>query len=343
MNPDLNAVILAAGQGKRMKSSLPKVLHPLVGLPMIHYSLRAVAGVTDKLPVVVIGHGADQVRAVVGERARYVLQEQRLGTAHALSMAAPLLSKESGWLLVTYGDMPLLTSATLQRLIDAQSINSGPLTMLTVVLDDPHGFGRVVRDDDGVVQAIIEEAQAAPEVLDIHELNVGVYCFDAEWLWSQLPKIQLSPKGEYYLTDIVALAVSQGLRIQALVAEDPQETLGINTQEHLAEATEALRERITQAWIKAGIDIADPPTTYIEPDVKIGRATRILSGSNLRGSTVVGADCEIGPQATLVDSLLGDHCLVTSSLVEASSLADGARVGPHAHIRNNLRVSGVEG
>lgn len=342
MNPDINAVILAAGYGKRMKSNLPKVLHQLVGLPMIQHSLRAVRGVAAKLPVVVIGHGAEQVRAAVGEDARFVLQEQQLGTAHALRMAEPLLASEPGLLLVTYGDMPLLTSSTFQRLIDAQCANSGPLTMLTVVLDDPHGFGRVVRGADDSVQAIVEEAQASPEILAIHELNVGVYCFDSQWLWHQLPRIQLSPKGEYYLTDIVALAVSQGLRIQALVAKDPNETLGINTREHLAEAEAALRARINHAWMLAGISIVDPQTTYIDADVQIGQETRILPGSSLLGSTVVGKRCEIGPQAILINSQLGNDCQVTAALVEDSSLTDGTRVAPSAHIRNNQPVpSGI--
>ncbi len=342
MNSDINTVILAAGYGKRMKSNLPKVLHPLVGLPMIQHCLRAVAGVTDKPPVVVVGHGAEQVRAAVGREAHFVLQEKQLGTAHALRMAEALLASEPGLLLVTYGDMPLLTSATFQRLIDAQRANSGPLTMLTVVLDDPHGFGRVVRAVDDSVEAIIEEAQATPEILAIHELNVGVYCFNSQWLWKQLPRIQLSPKGEYYLTDIVALAVSQGLQIKALVAEDPNETLGINTREHLAEAEAALRARINEAWMLAGVSIVDPQTTYIDIEVQIGQDVRILPGSCLLGSTVVGAGCEIGPQANLVSSRLGDRCQVTASLIEHSTLVDDTQVGPYAHIRANQPIpSGI--
>jgi bifunctional UDP-N-acetylglucosamine pyrophosphorylase/glucosamine-1-phosphate N-acetyltransferase len=335
MPVELNVVLLAAGQGKRMKSSLPKVLHPLAGLPLIEHSLRAVAGVTDRQPVVVVGHGAKEVQAAVGDKARFVLQEQQLGTAHALRMAEPLLAKQPGLLLVTYGDMPLLTSATLQRLVDLQRANSGPISMLTVIMDDPHGFGRIVRGADGSIQAIVEEAQASPEILAIHELNVGVYCFDSAWLWQQLPNIPLSPKGEYYLTDIVAIAVAQGLKNASLIVADPEETLGINTRAHLAEAESVLRRRINLAWMLAGISILDPQTTYIEADVKIGVDTRILPGSSLTGGTVVGAGCQIGPHTVLANSRLGDGCVVSASWLENSDLPNGARIGPYAHLKNH--------
>lgn len=334
MSAELNAVILAAGQGTRMKSSLPKVLHPLAGLPLIEHCLRAVAGVTDRQPVMVVGHGAEQVRAVVGEKARCVLQQPQLGTAHALRMAEPLLADQPGLLLVTYGDMPLLTSATLQRLVDLQRANSGPISMLTVVMDDPHGFGRIVRGADGAVQAIVEEAQATPEILAIHELNVGVYCFDSTWLWRQLPNIPLSPKGEYYLTDIVAIAVGQGLKIEALTVADAEETLGINTRAHLAEAEAVLRRRINQGWMLAGVSILDPQTTYIEADVRIGADTRILPGCSLLGATAVGAGCQIGPHTILNNSRLGDGCVVSASWLENCDLPDGARIGPYAHLKN---------
>ncbi len=335
MPVELNAVLLAAGQGKRMKSSLPKVLHSLAGLPLIEHCLRAVAGVTDRQPVVVVGHGAEQVQAAVAEKARCVLQQPQLGTAHALRTAEPLLADQPGLLLVTYGDMPLLTSTTLQRLVDLQRANSGPISMLTVVMDDPHGFGRIVRGADGSVQAIVEEAQATPEILAIHELNVGVYCFDSAWLWEQLPNIQLSPKGEYYLTDIVAVAATQGLKIAALTVPDPEETLGINTRAHLAEAEAVLRRRINRRWMLAGVSILDPQTTYIDADVKIGVDTRILPGCSLLGSTVVGAGCQIGPHTVLASSRLGDGCVVLASWLENSDLPDGARIGPYAHLKNH--------
>ncbi|TDA67953.1 MAG: bifunctional UDP-N-acetylglucosamine diphosphorylase/glucosamine-1-phosphate N-acetyltransferase GlmU [Chloroflexi bacterium] len=339
MSDSLNAVILAAGFGKRMQSDLPKVLHPLAGVPMIEHTLRAVAGVTRELPVVVIGHGADQVRQAVGSHARFVLQQEQLGTAHALQMAEPLLSGQPGLLLVTTGDMPLLTNTTFSHLVVLARSNSGPISMLSVVLPDPHGFGRVVRGADGSVCAIVEEAQATPDVLAIRELNASVYCFDNLWLWDALRQIKLSPKGEYYLTDIVGVAVAQGLPVQALIADDPQEALGINTRQHLAEAAAVLRSRINSRWMLAGVSMIDPATTYIDADVSIGRETLLLPGTVLQGSTVIGTACQIGPDVKIANSELGNGCQVSYSVIEDSQLPDETILKPFTHRFNNQDVS----
>lgn len=339
MDAVLNAVILAAGFGKRMQSNLPKVLHPLAGVPMLEHSLRAVAGVTDALPVVVIGHGAEQVRQAVGDKARFVLQEQQLGTAHALQMAEPLLAGQPGLVLVATGDMPLLTSATFQQLIELQQASSGPFSMLSVVLPDPHGFGRVVRGSDGSVRAIVEEAQATPEILAIRELNASVYCFDNVWLWNALRRINLSPKGEYYLTDIVSVAAQQGLTVQALIANDPQEALGINTREHLAEAAAVLRQRINSRWMLAGVSMVDPANTYIDIDVTIGRDTVILPGTYLHGKTVIGDGCQLGPDVKIINSNLGAGCQTSFSVIEASQLPDGSAMAPFTHLSHSQVVS----
>ena len=329
----LSAVLLAAGYGKRMKSSLPKVLHPILGLPMIEHCLRAVAAVTDELPVVVVGHGADQVQALVGSRARYALQKEQLGTAHALQMAAPLLADRGGLVLVATGDMPLLTSQTFSRLVENQRHHSGPISMLTVVLDDPHGFGRVVRAPDGSVVEIIEEAQASDEILKIKELNASVYCFDAAWLWDALSQVELSPKSEYYLTDLVGIAVRAGRSVQALAAEDPAEALGVNTRVHLAEAEAVLRSRINTHWMLAGVSLVDPASTWIEPDVTIGAETLIYPGSMLRGSTQIGPGCTIGPQAMIQNSRLGANCVVKAAWLEDCDLEENALVQPYLHLR----------
>lgn len=338
MDAALNAVILAAGFGKRMHSTLPKVLHPLAGTPMLEHSLRAVAGVTSTPPVVVIGHGAEQVRQTVGDKARFVFQEQQLGTAHALQMAEPLLAGQPGLVLVATGDMPLLTSATFQRLIGMQRVNSGPFSMLSVVMADPHGFGRVVRSADGTVNAIVEEAQASPEILAIRELNASVYCFDNTWLWDALRSIKISPKGEYYLTDVVSVAVAQGLSVQALVADDSQEALGINTREHLAEAAAVLRQRINSRWMLEGVSMVDPANTYIDVDVILGSESLLLPGTNLQGKTVIGDGCQIGPDVKIVNSTLGAGCQVSFSVIEDSQLPDGTRVGPFTHLRGGQVV-----
>ncbi len=236
------AVILAAGQGTRMRSALPKVLHPLGGKPLLQYSLDLAAQVGSTSPVVVVGHGADQVRETVGDTARFAVQEKQLGTANAVQAAEKVVAGEAGLVVVISADMPLLRPETLQELVNRQMENDGPISMLTVISDNPRGFGRIVRAADGSVAAIVEEAQATPEQLAIHELNVGAYCFRDAWLWPALNRVKISPKGEYYLTDLVEIAVAEGQAVQALVSADLEETIGINTRVHLAEAEAILSQ-----------------------------------------------------------------------------------------------------
>ncbi len=202
--------------------------------------------------MVIIGYGAEAVREFLGEKARCVVQDPQLGTGHAVQQAESTLRGKTDLVLVTYADMPLLRPETLKRLVETQKANKGPLTILTVSAADPRGFGRVVRGPDGSVQSIVEEASATEEQLSIHELNVGAYCFSAKWLWDALHRIKVSQKGEYYLTDTVALAVQAGLTVQALVSDDLMETIGINTRVHLAEAEAAMRQRINRAHMLAG-------------------------------------------------------------------------------------------
>lgn len=335
----VKSVILAAGQGTRMRSSLPKVLHPILGRPMVAYALDVARRVTQAKPVVVIGHAAEQVRAAIGEEAEFVLQRQQLGTGHAVQQVAPLLRDQVDYVLVTYGDMPLLRAATLQRLLEAQREHDGPISLLTVVADDPRGFGRILRADDGRVLAIVEEAHATPEQRAIRELNTGVFCFQADWLWDALGKIQRSPKGEYYLTDLVEIAVREGRSVQALSVEDPVEVIGVNTRLHLAEATAQMQQRINQAWMLAGVTIIDPRSTYIEPDVRIGRDTVLWPGTFLEGDTVIGAMCEIGPHTRIQNSQIGDRCKIVFSVIEQAVLEDEVDVGPFGHLRKGAHLA----
>lgn len=332
----LNAVILAAGYGKRMHSSLPKVLHPILGQPMIEHALRAVSAVTAEKPVVVIGHGADQVRAALGDRARYALQSEQLGTAHALRMAESLLAADGGLVLLTTGDMPLLTGETLQELVDQHRRHPGPITLLTVVMDDAHGFGRIVRGADGTVREIVEEAQATPEILAIKELNASVYCFDSAWLWPALQQVQRSPKGEYYLTDLVGIAVQAGLPVQALVAADYREALGVNTRVHLAEAAAVLQQRINQRWMTAGVSIVDPLNTYIEADVVLEAETTVYPGCLLRGKTVIGSGCQIGPHAVITDAQVGAHSVIEAAWIENCTLKENSRVTAYQRLNGDI-------
>lgn len=343
----ITAVILAAGQGTRMNSDLPKVLHPVCGVPMIAHSLAAVKAASSETPVVIIGHGAEAVREFLGEKARCVIQDPQLGTGHAVQQAESILRGKTDLVLVTYADMPLLRPETIKGLVETQKANKGPLTMLTVSAADPRGFGRVVRAPGGSVQAIIEEAAATEEQLSIHELNVGAYCFSADWLWEALHKIKISPragngtttqKGEYYLTDTVALAVQAGLTVQALVSDDLVETIGINTRVHLAEAELAMRQRINRAHMLAGVTIVDPASTYIEPGIKIGRDTVIWPNTYLRGKTVIGEGCVIGPNTIAEDTTVGDCCEILAAVMEGTVVEDNVGIGPFARLRKGAHL-----
>lgn len=329
----LTAVILAAGQGTRMKSDLPKVLHPLAGRPLVEYAVQAAEAVTGTLPVLVVGHGSEQVHRALGGRVRYAVQAEQLGTGHAVLQACDLLQGQADAILVSYADMPLLTEATLHKIVAGYQAGGGVMSFLTLITADPRGFGRVVRDASGNPLGVVEEASCTPEQLAIREYNAGVYCFNAEWLWENLPKIPLSPKGEYYLTDTVALAVSQGQVAAAVQTTDESELIGINTRVHLAEAEQALRSRVNRRWMLSGVTMPDPATTYIEPTVTLGRDTTILPNTHLRGKTAIGSGCRIGPNTMITDSQVGDCCVITVSVIENQIIEAHARIGPFEYVQ----------
>jgi bifunctional UDP-N-acetylglucosamine pyrophosphorylase/glucosamine-1-phosphate N-acetyltransferase len=334
----ITGILLAAGQGTRMKSALPKMLHPLCGRPMVFHALHAIQSASSERPVVIIGHGADQVQSLIGDLARCVVQETQLGTGHAVLQAESLLKGKTDLVLVTYGDMALLQGDTLRHLVDAQASNPGPLTMLTVIADDPRGFGRILRREDGTVEAIVEEYAATPEQLQIRELNVGAYCFRADWLWGALHRIPVSKKGEYYLTDTVELAVADGLPVRAHVLDDISETIGINTRIDLADAEAALRRRINRAHMLAGVSMPDPASTYIDADVKIGRDTVIMPNTHLQGATVIGEGNTIGPNSVLRDTRVGNGCTILASALEGAVLEDRVEMGPFARLRTGAHL-----
>ncbi len=333
------SIILAAGQGTRMKSDLPKVLHPICGKPMVWHALQAAQAVTTEKPVMVIGHGADEVREAIGEAVRFVIQEERLGTGHAVQQAESTLKGESAFVLVSSADMPLLTQDTLSQLVTRQKANTGPVTMLTIIADDPRGFGRIVRADDGSVKAIVEEADATEEEKAIKELNVAAYCFDAEWLWDALAQIPLSAKGEYYLTDTVGLAVEAGMRVEAIILKDAVEAIGVNTRIHLSEAEAGMRSRVNRLHLLNGVTMIDPASTYIGMDVKIGQDTILQPNTFLRGETMIGANCEIGPNTIITDCKIGDRCEILSSVLEKAILEDDVDMGPFARLRKGAYLA----
>jgi bifunctional UDP-N-acetylglucosamine pyrophosphorylase / glucosamine-1-phosphate N-acetyltransferase len=335
----VTAVLLAAGQGTRMKSDLPKVLHHLCGRPMLWHVLEALKSATTEKPVVVVGHGADVVQGYLGDIAEWVLQEPQLGTGHAAMQAEPLLRGKTDLVIVTYADMPLLRGETFQQLVEAQRHNPGPLTLLTVIADDPRGFGRIVRRPDGTVQAIVEEYVATPEQQQIKELNVGAYCFREEWLWDALQRIEKNPKkGEYYLTDIVEIAVQNHLPVQAVVHDDFSETIGINTRVHLSEAEAALRMRINCEHMLNGVSMMNPEVTYIDAGVKIGRDTLIMPNTFIHGDTEIGEGNVIGPNAVIRNTKIGNRCKILASVMEGAVLEDDVDMGPFARLRKGAHL-----
>lgn len=335
-----SAVILAAGYGTRMKSDLPKVMHPLLGRPMIDWALRAVEPLIAALPVVVVGYGQELVRSFVGERALYAEQQELLGTGHAVLQALPQLDAVDT-VLVTYADMPLLTSATLHKLLALYAAHQHDpalaLAMLTFTRDNPQGFGRIVRGANGEVSAIVEEVDCTPAQLQIRELNPGVYCFNAAWLRRNLPAVPKSAKGEYYLTDLVAMAVKQGRSI--VTADAPlDDVYGVNNRLHLAEAEAILRRRVAERHMLAGVTIIDPATTYIEDTVEIGADTTLWPGCVLRGATVIGRHCTIGPYSQIVDSVLADGCRAVYSVLEQARMDAHAEIGPFGRLRKGAHL-----
>ena len=335
----LAAVVLAAGQGTRMRSDLPKVLHCIAGKPMLQYSLDLVAEMTDQPPVVVIGHKADEVKKEIGDQARYVVQQEQLGTAHAVQTAETLIGTQAELVLVLNADLPLILHDTIERMIECQQNNAGPLSILTVTTDNPRGFGRIIRAEDGSVLRIVEEAVASPEELQVKELNVGVYCIRTDWLWQALKQIKPSPKGEYYLTDLVEIANRQGEKVQAVLAAEQEEAVGINNRVHLAEVEAIMHRRINRMWMESGVTMIDPTSCYIEAGVEIGRDTVIWPNTYLRGLTKVGHHCEIGPNSMLQDTRVGNHCTILQSMMEHAVLEDHVEIGPFGHLRKGAYLA----
>ena len=335
----ITSVILAAGEGTRMKSEVPKVLHPLMGNPMLSYAIDTALQVTEIPPVVVIGYGADDVKEKFNQGIRFVIQRDRLGTGHAVQQAEEILQNKTDLVLVTYSDMPLIQPETLKSLVEAKREHMGPMVMLSIIADDPRGFGRIVRDSNGMISEIVEQVQATPEQLAIMEINPGVYCFDASWLWEALRRIEMSPKGEYYLTDLVGIAVKDGEIVKAVSMEDPDEFIGINTRVHLAEATAILRRRINQKWMDAGVTMIDPERIYVEPTVEIGVDTVLWPDTYLQDGTVIGKSCSIGPNSIVRNSKIGDRCQVLSSVVESAILENDVDIGPFGHLRRGAHLA----
>lgn len=333
----LTAVILAAGKGTRMKSRRPKVLHEIAGRPMLHYVLDAAKGAGADRCLVVAGHGFDEVRRAV--ETEVLRQEPQAGTAHALLQAEAALEGYRGELLVLCGDTPLLTGETLGALAAHHRRSGAAATVLTARLDDPTGYGRVIRDAAGNVCRIVEQKDATPYELAVNEVNTGIYCFAAPLVFDYLRRVTPdNAQGEYYLTDVVRLMAADGLRVASYTAPVADEILGINDRVQLARAGEILRRRILEKLMREGVTVIDPASTFVGAAVEIGRDTVIYPFTVIEGMTRIGEDCVVGPGARLADAVLGNGVAVQYAVVVGSSLGDGCTVGPFAYVRPGCEI-----
>ena len=330
----LVAVVLAAGQGTRMRSRHHKVLHSLAGRPLIHRVLELIHGAGASEIVVVLGHQADQVRKALPESIHTLVQEPQLGTGHAVQVAAERLrSFGAERLLVHYGDEALVRPETLRRLVATPVSAESPIALLNARVRDPHGYGRVIRLADGRVDRMVEEVDATPEERAIDEIWSGTMLLFTSWLWPNLKNLSLRAKGEYYLPDLVNIARAQRLMVQATLTQDEEEVLGVNDRLQLADANAVARRRKIEELLRSGVTIVDPGATYIEPEVVIEPDAVIQPGCHLRGTTRIARDCEIGPNTYLVDTEIGAGSRVWFSVLEGAVVGERTSIGPFSHLR----------
>ena len=338
---DIHLVVLAAGKGTRMKSALPKVLHRLAGRRMLDWVLDAGRRLAPASTTIVVGHQADRLRAEYADRPeiRFVVQEQQLGTGHALLQTQALLAGATGTVLLLYGDVPLLTARTLETLAAQHQAEGAAATVVTALVARPYGYGRILRSD-GHIARIVEERDATDEQRAIREINGGIYAFALEPLFGAIRSIaSRNVQGEYYLPDLIAVYRRRKLPVSTLTVGDPNEIKGINSRSELAEVTSIVRQRRNDELMAAGVTLVDPATTYIDADVQVGADTVIHPNVYLEGRTVIGAACEVHAGVRIVDSTIGDRvtirnfCVITDSAIEA-----GATIGPFAHLRPGNQV-----
>lgn len=328
------AVILAAGQGTRMKSKLYKVLHPVCGKPMVEHVVDSIQQLDVDRIVTIVGHGAEKVQEQLGNKSEYVLQSEQLGTAHAVKQAESILGELEGTTLVVCGDTPLIQSETMKALLEHHKEKSAKVTILTAIAEDPTGYGRIIRDSNGQVSQIVEQKDATPDQRLVKEINTGTYCFDNKALFEALKQVKNdNAQGEYYLPDVIEILQKQGEIVTAYASKQFDETLGVNDRVALSQAEELMRARINEKHMRNGVTIINPLTTHISADAVIGRDTVIQPGVMIEGKTVIGEDCVIGPNSHIVNSKIGDRSTIKSSVILDSIVGEDTAVGPFAHLR----------
>lgn len=334
----LVTVILAAGKGTRMKSALPKVLHCVGGKPMVEHVLEAAkqAGSTDN--IVVVGFGHEKVQAQLGDKAKIVLQKEQLGTGHAVMQTEDFIDKNSS-VLVLCGDTPLVTGEMLKKFYDEHVASGAKASVLTTFMPDPFGYGRVIRLLDGSIEKIVEQKDATERERAINEVNTGIYCFDAKALFASLKKVNNNnAQGEYYLPDVLSILREEGQKINASIAENYQETLGINSRMQLAKAEKIVRQRKNEELMANGITLMDPDTTYVDADVEIGKDTVIYPSVWIEGNTKIGENCVIGPNSHVKNVKIGNNVQAMFFFAEDCEIADDVKMGPYVHLRPNTKI-----
>jgi bifunctional UDP-N-acetylglucosamine pyrophosphorylase / glucosamine-1-phosphate N-acetyltransferase len=335
-------MVLAAGEGTRMKSRIPKVLHQLCGRSMLGHVLATVGELDPRRTVIVAGHGREEVSA---EAARYVpdvdvvVQDRQAGTGHAVRMVIEALGIMPGIVVVTYGDMPLLRAETLAALVREHAAAQNAVTVLTVQASDPAGYGRIIRDDRGALAEIVEEADATPAQRSINEINSGCYAFDGTLLADAVKRVATSnAQGQEYLTDVVAILRGDGHLAGTVLAADPAEVQGVNDRVQLAQVRRALNDRLLEGWMRAGVTVMDPVSTWIDVDVTLEQDAEILPGTHLEGRTVIGPGAQIGPHCRLRDTSVGPNAVVSFTVAVQAEIGPEATVGPYAYLRPGTRI-----
>ncbi len=333
------AVILAAGKGTRMKSKLYKVLHKVCDRTMVELVLDSISNLDMKEVVTVVGCGAEQVKSVIGDRSKFALQEQQLGTAHAVKMAKDELVGKKGTTIVIYGDTPLITSETVDSMLTHHENTNAKATVLTSFAENPFAYGRIVRDNGGKLLKIVEEKDATEEEKLIKEINSGIYCFDNELLFEMIEKVKNdNNQGEYYLPDVLSLIRQCGEKIETYLCSDFDETFGVNDRVALAYAEKVMRSRINTKHMLNGVTLVDPESTYIAPDAIIGCDTTIYPNVTIKSKTIIGEDCKIKPNTFLENAIIGNGVEIKNSTITNSKVGDYSVIGPYAHLRDNCEL-----
>jgi bifunctional UDP-N-acetylglucosamine pyrophosphorylase / glucosamine-1-phosphate N-acetyltransferase len=332
------AIVLAAGQGTRMRSALPKVLHPIAGRAMLEHVLASLSSAGIAEQVVVTGHGAEAVETSIAGRVASARQQPQRGTADAVRVGLERLPAATTQVVVAMGDAPLVPPELFTRLCAAQADGGACIALVSATLPDPSGYGRIVRTADGAVQSIVEERDADAATAGLREVNAGTYCFDAGWLRAHVATVPVSPSGELYLTDLVATAVAAGERVVVVPAPRPELAMGINDRVDLAAAERLARAEIAERHMRNGVTIVDPSSTFIDADVQIAADARIEPWTVISGASEIGSDAVIGPQAQVLASRIGARTAVWASVIESSTIAEDVQIGPYSHLRPGCEI-----